>query len=291
MNREAQRLETFGRNVPDVAPDDAAAPHHRLLQARRSALGAVRLAVAHMPSRLRTRVAAELLADPHAVLQAVGARLNRMPRLSEMPLDLEPEGRLEFEDLAGLFASSILNHGVVGMSIRQVAYIFGLVRRTGARTAIEIGRWRGGSTIALAAGMGPEGTVWSIDLGEKAARVLGIDPEELDAETRAFVQRFGLGVELIRGDSRSVDVDVDEVDVVLIDGDHTYEGVRSDFERFGRRVAPRGAVLLDDAFGDALVPSHPESVGRLVREVTASGEFRLVRRVDRLAHLERASAG
>jgi hypothetical protein len=118
--------------------------------------------------------------------------------------------------------------------------------------------------------------------------VLGVEPQELDAETRELAERFGLDVELIRGDSRTVELDVDEVDIVLIDGDHTYDGVRSDFERFGRRVGPRGAILLDDAFSDALVPSHPESVGRLVHEVTASGEFTLVRRIDRLAHLERA---
>jgi predicted O-methyltransferase YrrM len=111
------------------------------------------------------------------------------------------------------------------------------------RTPIEIGRWRGGSTIALAAGMGPDGKVWSIDSGEKAARVLGVDPLELDAQTRSFAARFDLDVALLRGDSRTIDLDVEDVDIVLIDGDHSYEGVRSDFERWGRRVRPGGAVL------------------------------------------------
>jgi predicted O-methyltransferase YrrM len=78
---------------------------------------------------------------------------------------------------------------------------------------------------------------------------------------------------------------IENFDVVLIDGDHTYEGVRRDLERFGRRVREGGAVLVDDVFPDALVPSHPESAGRLVREVVAAHEFRLVKRVDRLAHL------
>lgn len=291
LNRMTQRVEETFQDAPDdVAAVELAPPlrHRRSLAPRRAAAEALRLAIRYAPAGFRRRAAVELLAtDPHAVLEAVGARLNRAPRLAEMPLDLDPQERLEFEDLAGLFASSILNHGIVGMTIRQVAYVFGLARRRGARTAIEIGRWRGGSTIALAAGMGQEGKVWSIDVGEKAARVLGVEPEELDAETRDFVRRFGLDVEFIRGDSRTVELDVDEVDIVLIDGDHTYDGVRSDFERFGRRVGPGGAVLLDDAFADVLVPSHPESVGRLVGEVTRGGEFRLVRRVDRLAHLER----
>jgi len=245
-----------------------------------------RALVRALPVRVRAVLAEELLeTDPHAVLQPLGARLNRAPRLDAIPLDLDPQGGLEFEDLAGLFTSSILNHGVVGMTVRQVAYIFGLARRMNARTAIEIGRWRGGTTIALAAAMGAEGKVWSIDIGEKAARVLEVDPVELDAQTLSFAERFGLNVELIRGDSHTVDLQTGPVDMVLIDGDHTYEGVRSDFERFGKRVRRGGAVLLDDAFPDALVPAHPESVGRLVNEILADGEFRLVRAVDRLAHL------
>ena len=221
------------------------------------------------------------------MLQPLGARLNRDPQLATMPLDLEPSDRLEFEDLAGLFANSILNHGVVAMTVRQVAYVFGLARRTGAQKAIEIGRWRGGSTIALAAGMGPDGYLWSIDLGDKAARVLGVDPDELDGQVEEYARRFSLNVELVRADSRTVDIETGEVDLVLIDGDHTYDGVRNDFERFARRVRQGGAVLLDDVFPDILVPSHPESAGRLVEEVVAEGEFRLVKRVDRLAHLAR----
>ena len=276
------------RQIPDAVDADALGPP--LVHPKSVARAAFKRLVASVPPRLRHRLAYELVeVDPQSVLEIVGARLNRGARLEAIPLDLEPEGSLEFEDLAGLFASSILNHGVVGMTIRQVAYIFGLARRMGARSAIEIGRWRGGSTIALAAGMGTEGHVWSIDLGEKATRVLGVEPEELDAETKSFAERFGLNVELIRGDSRTVEVDAYDVDLLLIDGDHTYDGVRSDFERFAPRVRRDGAVLLDDAFPDALVPSHPESVGRLVRQVTATGGYRLVRRVDRLAHLERAS--
>jgi predicted O-methyltransferase YrrM len=227
--------------------------------------------------------------DPHAVLQAVGAAQNRAPRLSSMPLDLDPDGELEFEDLAGLFASSILNHGVIGMTIRQAAYVFGLARRSGATRAIEIGRWRGGSTIALAAGMGPHGKVWSIDIGEKAERMLGIGADALDAETADFCQRFGLDVEILVGDSRTIELKTGEVDVVLVDGDHTYEGVRADVERFGQRLRVGGALLLDDAYDDFFVPSHPESVGRLVAELQDEGAFRLVKGVDRLAHLERVA--
>jgi predicted O-methyltransferase YrrM len=221
------------------------------------------------------------------VLQPIGAAQNRARRLATTPLDLDPQARLEFEDMAGLFASSMLNHGVIGMTIRQAAYLFGVARRSEAKTAIEIGRWRGGSTVVLAAAMGPQGKVWSIDVGEKAERVLHERAETLDDETRAFCERFGLNVELLVGDSRTLEVETGEVDLVLVDGDHTYDGVKNDVERFGRRVRVGGALLLDDAFDDFFVPSHPESAGRVVRELEEQGDFRLVKAVDRLAHLER----
>jgi predicted O-methyltransferase YrrM len=235
----------------------------------------------------RALVEKTLERDPGAVVEAIGVYQNRAPRLATMPLDLEPNGRLEFEDLSGLFASSLLNHGVVSMTIRQTAYVFGLARRTTATRAIEVGRWRGGSTVALAAGMGPDGKLWSIDIGEKAERLLEISAEQLDAETAEFCRRFCLDVELLVGDSRTIEADTGEVDIVLVDGDHTYKGVRADVNRFGPRLRVGGALLLDDAFDDFFVPSHPESVGRLVGELDAAGDFRLVKRVDRLAHLER----
>jgi hypothetical protein len=49
-----------------------------------------------------------------------------------------------------------------------------------------------------------------------------------------------------------------------------------------------GAVLFDDCFDDGFfrVP-HTEGVGKAVAEIEAAGDFKLVKRVCRLAHLER----
>ena len=252
-------------------------------------IAALARVAAAVPSHwYRRRLVEQVLeVDPHAVLEPVGAAQNRGRRLAEAPLDLEPTSELGFEDLAGLFASSVLNHGVIGMTIRQAAYIFGVTRRSGATKAIEIGRWRGGSTLVLAAAMGRRGKLWSIDIGEKAERVLGEQGESLDDETRNFCERFGLDVELVVGNSHTLELDTGEVDVVLVDGDHTYEGTRADVDRWARRLRIGGALFVDDAFDDYFVPSHPESAGRVVRELQAEGDFRLVKAADRLAHLER----
>lgn len=226
--------------------------------------------------------------NPQLLLEVLGPRLNRSPSLDTMPFDLAPAGPLQFEDLAGLFASTSLDHGVIAMTIRQTAYLFGLVRRKGPDKVIEVGRYKGGSTIAIAAAMNGRGQFWSIDLGEKEARLhQGAAKRSFDDQIRDICQRFGLHVTLIVGDSRTIEVETGDVDLVFIDGDHSYDGVRNDFERFGRRVKVGGAVLFDDACEEALFKTHAESVGRLVQEIVAAGEFRLVKSVNRLAHIER----
>lgn len=262
----------------------------RLLCSAVSRAGRIaKFAVQRMPRALRREVVAAVLeADPSAFVEAVAREVNPAPSVSAIPQDLETGDRLEFEDLAGLFSSSILNHGAISMPIRQAAYVFGVARRSGARTAIEIGRWRGGSTILLAAALGPGGKVWSIDLGEKEARSLG-SVGGLDAQTKAFCEGHGLDVELLVGDSRTIDVDTGEVDVVLIDGEHSYDAARNDFERFGRRVRVGGAVLFDDVADDPILPALKGEVDRAVDEVVAGGDFVLRQVVNRLAHVERVS--
>lgn len=224
---------------------------------------------------------------PLAVLEAVGPRLNREPDLDRMPFDFPIDGRLDFEHLAGLFASTSLDHAVIAMPVRQAAYLFGLVRSMPARRVIEIGRYKGGSTFVIAAAMRGEGEFWSIDLGDKEARLRAPGARPFDRQIVDLCARFGLRVHLLVGDSRVIEVDTGEVDLVFIDGDHSYEGVRSDFERFGRRVRVGGAVLFDDAFDEKFFRTHSDTVGRLVREVVSAEEFRLAKVVDRLAHLER----
>jgi predicted O-methyltransferase YrrM len=175
------------------------------------------------------------------------------------------------------------------MTVRQTAYLFGLVRRLAARTAIEIGRYKGGSTLTIAAAMklGGGGRLWSVDVGEKEARLRSEGRRSYDQQIADMCRRFGFDVELIAGDSRTVQIDSGPVDLVFIDGDHSYEGVRSDFERFGRRVRVDGAVLFDDAFDEQLFRTHSDTVGRLVQEIRAEGGFELVKVVDRMAHLKR----
>ena len=136
--------------------------------------------------------------------------------------------------------------------------------------------------------MNGQGEFWSIDLGEKEARLHQRGTNRtFDDEIRDICARLGLSVTLLVGDSRTIEVETGEVDLVFIDGDHSYEGVKNDFERFGRRVKVGGAVLFDDACDEAVFHTHSESVGKLLDEIVAQQSFRLVKSVNRLAHIER----
>lgn len=226
--------------------------------------------------------------DPQLLLEALGPLLNREPLLDTMPFDLAPSAPIQFEELAGLFASSSLDHAVIAMTVRQAAYLFGLIRRMHPQKVIEIGRYKGGSTLLIAAAMNGSGQFWSVDLGEKEGRLHGATTHRpFDDQIRDICTRFGLHVTLETGDSRIIDLQTGEVDLVFIDGDHSYDGVRSDFERFGRRVKVGGAVLFDDACSEGRFPTHSDSVGRLISEIADAGEFKVAKTVNRLAHLER----
>lgn len=226
--------------------------------------------------------------DPQVLLEGFGPLLNRKPNLDNMAFDLPLKERLQFEHLAGLFASTSLDHAVISMPIRQAAYLFGLIREIKPQKAIEIGRYKGGSTLLIAAAMGGEGKFWSIDIGEKEARLHGDKTaRSFDGQLADACTRLGLKVNIIVGDSRTVEVDTGEVDLVFIDGDHSYEGVRNDFERFGKRVRIGGAVLFDDAFDEGIFKTHSDTVGQLVRDIAGGGDFKIAKAVNRMAHLER----
>jgi predicted O-methyltransferase YrrM len=226
--------------------------------------------------------------EPGLILEAFGPLLNREPNLERMTFDLPIDSPFRFENLSGLFSSTSLDHAVISMTVRQAAYIFGLIRTTQPRKIIEIGRFKGGSTFLIAAAMSPDCELWSIDLGEKEARRKRPSSESsYDEQLAEVCHRFGFKVHLLVGDARTIRFDLGEVDLVFIDGDHSYDGAKSDFERFGRGVRVGGNVLFDDTFDEKLFKTHSDTVGRLVKEIIAAGDFTLVKGVNRLAHLKR----
>ncbi len=187
-----------------------------------------------------------------------------------------PETLSGFEDLAFLFTSSELNHGVASLSFDEAAHLFRVARRLGPATIVEIGRFKGGSTVVFAAAKHADAHLWSYDLGGE--RAPGIVGEEVDAEIEATLERFGLqrGVHLVRADSRTVDPP-GACELVFIDGDHSYAGVRADYEHWRQALSPGGHLLFHDAAQPERYAAVSPGVAQLVREIEQDPESGLRR--------------
>ncbi len=157
-----------------------------------------------------------------------------------------PAGVHGFEDLAFLFSSNQLNHGVASLQIDEAALLYRLGNAATGPIA-EIGRFKGGSTFIFAAAMRDGVELWSYDL--HVALRPDMPGPQLDAELRAALERYGLAhkVHLLVADSRTAEPPELPLEVLFIDGDHSYEGARADFERWGEFVRPGGHLLFHDA--------------------------------------------
>ena len=179
-----------------------------------------------------------------------------------------PESLDGFEDLAFLFSSNQLSHGIASLQLDEAALLYGLARRvpTGG-TVTEIGRFKGGTTLMLASALPESAELWSYDL-HLAIRA-DLSGPQLDAELRTALDRFGLSdrVHLVVGDSRTAEPPPRPSSLVFVDGDHTYEGARADYARWRELVAPGGHLLFHDAVDAGGYGNHYPGIERLVGEI------------------------
>jgi predicted O-methyltransferase YrrM len=178
-----------------------------------------------------------------------------------------------FEDLAFLFSSSQLNHGIISQELDEAARLYGVARDVEDGAVVEIGRFKGGSTFLLAASLDGRAALWSYDIHvSHDATYTGAD---LDADLLGALRRYGLdgNVHLVVGDSRSVEPPPEPIRVLFIDGDHSYEGVRADWDHWGGRLEPGGHALFHDAVDHGGIGTYVEGVGRLVSELDRDRGF------------------
>jgi len=84
----------------------------------------------------------------------------------------------------------------------------------------------------------------------------------------------------LKGDSSQIEWEGDPIDLLIIDGDHSYEGVKADLSIWLKHVKPNGLVFLHDYDADDTCFAHQErypGVRQAVEECTAQWEE--VRRV------------
>lgn len=125
---------------------------------------------------------------------------------------------------------------------------YGLVRMARPEVVVCVGSYRGFAPVCLGLGLAHNrrGLCYFIDPGK-------VDDHWHDAKNLAALDRdFGLEgrVRHIAKTTRQAMAEGiirEEIDLLVIDGDHSYRGVKFDFDRLGARVRPGGTILLHDS--------------------------------------------
>jgi predicted O-methyltransferase YrrM len=116
---------------------------------------------------------------------------------------------------------------------------------SGAGAAIEIGVYEGINTVVISTALAKDGKAFGIDPFFKGA--LGICYHKVIAKLHLKRNSVKEKVVLIEKFSFDAVGDVPEaVDLIFIDGDHSYEGIKKDWQLYADKLKPGGIMVLHD---------------------------------------------
>ena len=185
--------------------------------------------------------------------------------------------------LPGYLRQAMLAEGQI--SSREVTLLHQLASSVGSGCIVEIGSYRGMSAVVLGLG----------SLDHHKVPVFAIEPHEEVSypdggeygpkDRGAFfknVLRAGVGeiVRLVNLPSADVaKIWQRPIGLLWIDGGHTYEAVKTDFDGWSPFVVEGGTIAFHD--------SHQDGPRRSIREVTSDGKGEIVQRVDSITVLRK----
>lgn len=152
------------------------------------------------------------------------------------------------------------------------AHLLRDLAKAASHDIVEVGCYRGRSTIALCCGAVISGRlVHSIDPHRPAIGVYGgkFGPEDRESYYRnllasGMAQRAAL-INLTSAQAASAWQE--PIGLLFLDGDHDYEAIRQDIAVWGAHVVAYGFVVFDDATDPAGGP------GKIIQELIASGDY------------------
>jgi predicted O-methyltransferase YrrM len=154
----------------------------------------------------------------------------------------------------------------------------------GGGRVVEIGSFRGRSTIVLARAAPPDAEVVAIDphLGsDRGPQEIAAQPELGEQDTQIFranLERHGVLDRVTHVRMLSSDAPLPEsIDLLYVDGAHRLGPARDDIVRWGARVRDGGTMLVHDSFSSIGVTLA------LLSSVAPSGRWRYAGRAGSLA--------
>lgn len=162
------------------------------------------------------------------------------------------------------------------LSGREALALYNVARtlNPGARV-LEIGSWKGKSTYCIGRGL-RNGTIYSLDPFNAATIPDGhYDPRKdrpLLDQFKGNLARFGLTdrVQIRQGYSQDFAGTFSDLDFLFIDGDHSLEACRYDYETYAPAIKPGGWLAFHD-----YRPEHGYGPGIVVdQQVRPSGDWR-----------------
>jgi len=135
----------------------------------------------------------------------------------------------------------------IQQNVEELSSLFASIRALNTKRYLEVGASSGGSLYILAHALPVGSEICVVDLPNKKRR------RRLLGEVVAGLQEDGYIVKLILGDSHTTDI-LEQVktafsglfDVAFIDGDHSYLGVKQDYEDYGKLVKDGGLIAVHD---------------------------------------------
>ncbi|MDR3548752.1 MAG: class I SAM-dependent methyltransferase [Candidatus Pacebacteria bacterium] len=147
----------------------------------------------------------------------------------------------------------------------EIIRLLDVVKERNVRKILEVGTANGGTIFFFSQVAADDAIVASVDVPN---RFFGYGYPAWRARIYGSFPKKSQTFELVRGDSHSQEtfqnaaktMRGNDVDFLFIDGDHSYEGVKRDFEMYGQLVRPGGVIAFHD-----IVDGNEEFVGGVPR--------------------------
>jgi predicted O-methyltransferase YrrM len=214
---------------------------------------------------------AKIVKNNPADLRVVFGTANSVAQAIESPsADTRVFPSVDYADITGASSRFIMQtFPGIGASISMLegASLAAFIQKVSAKRIFEFGTYKGVSTTQLLLNLPDDGMVYTLDLPEDhPAYTLAIpkaEERQIAAETGKGIlipQELRNKVTFLRSDSATFDTTpyLGSMDLVFVDGAHSYEYVKNDTEKGWEMLRPGGIIAWHDC-----TPSHLEVVSYL----------------------------